>query len=86
MHRDYLFQQLNSYKNYWIENPKSYANFSANEEIANLTRITNFVKDEPNCFKRSLLKGHITGSALVTNKSFDKVLLTLHAKLKIWLL
>jgi 8-oxo-dGTP pyrophosphatase MutT (NUDIX family) len=34
---------------------------------------------------RSNWEGHLTGSGLVTNQSMDKVLLTLHAKLGLWL-
>lgn len=39
----------------------------------------------PNCFERSLLHGHFTGSAWVVDIDRKKVLLTHHAKLNKWL-
>lgn len=44
-----------------------------------------FVGDNPKCFERSNLPGHITGSVLITNSSLDRVLLTHHRKLGLWL-
>lgn len=46
---------------------------------------TRFVAENKNCFERSLLIGHVTGSALVLNSSRDSVLLTHHRKLDKWL-
>ena len=40
---------------------------------------------QPGCFDRSHLPGHLTGSALITTRDLDRVLLTLHAKLNRWL-
>lgn len=48
-------------------------------------RILDFVKNTPNCFERSHTAGHITGSAWLLNPAGDKVLMTLHRKLKRWL-
>ncbi len=48
-------------------------------------RILNFVTNTPDCFKRSHAPGHITGSAWLLNPKGDKVLMTLHKKLKRWL-
>lgn len=39
----------------------------------------------PNCFERSLLHAHFTGSAWVVNQDLSKALLTHHAKLDKWL-
>lgn len=47
--------------------------------------IIEFVKSYPNCFDRSLLIGHITGSAFIINKGKNKTLLTHHHKLEKWL-
>ncbi|MFN0118372.1 MAG: NUDIX hydrolase [Elusimicrobiota bacterium] len=54
-------------------------------DLAHKTKIIHFVENEPDCFKKSLLKGHVTGSAWVVDPSHHKVLLTLHKKLKKWL-
>ncbi len=48
-------------------------------------RIITFVKAHENCFERSLLIGHITGSAFIINKEKSKTLLTHHHKLEKWL-
>lgn len=47
--------------------------------------ILTFVETEPQCFERSHLAGHITGSAWVMNKTGTQVLLTHHKKLNKWL-
>jgi 8-oxo-dGTP pyrophosphatase MutT (NUDIX family) len=39
----------------------------------------------PNCFLRTHLPGHLTGSAWIVSGNGDKVLLVRHAKLKRWL-
>jgi 8-oxo-dGTP pyrophosphatase MutT (NUDIX family) len=48
-------------------------------------KMVEFIKNEPNCFERSLLKGHITGSAFIVNVQKTKTLLVNHAKLNRWL-
>lgn len=50
-----------------------------------IDQFSDFVKAEPRCFERHNPTGHVTGSALVTNSDFTKVLLTYHAKLQKWL-
>ena len=44
-----------------------------------------FVLNHPDCFERSLLSGHVTGSALVLDSSRKRILLTHHRKLNRWL-
>ncbi len=44
-----------------------------------------FISTTPDCFERSHREGHITGSAWLVNPAGDKVLLTLHRKLKRWM-
>jgi 8-oxo-dGTP pyrophosphatase MutT (NUDIX family) len=39
----------------------------------------------PDCYLRTHLPGHLTGSAWITNRSRDRVLLVKHAKLDKWL-
>ena len=48
-------------------------------------RILEFVSTTPDCFCRSCLQGHITGSAWLLNPAGDKALLTLHRNLKRWM-
>lgn len=48
-------------------------------------RIREFVLSNEDCFKRSLTKGHLTGSAWLVNVEGDQVLLTHHKKLNLWL-
>ena len=55
------------------------------EEAAMVIRYQDFVEENKNCFERSLLIGHVTGSALVVNSHHDSVLLTHHRKLNKWL-
>lgn len=44
-----------------------------------------FVESNPDCFERSLEKGHITGSAWIIDSTGSETLLTHHRKLNIWL-
>jgi 8-oxo-dGTP pyrophosphatase MutT (NUDIX family) len=45
----------------------------------------NFIEAFPNCFERSLEKGHFTGSCWLLNKDGSKALLMHHTKLNKWL-
>ena len=58
---------------------------SYNEEVDMLERVISFVESNNNCFDRTNLEGHITGSALLVNPEGNKVLLTHHKKLNKWL-
>lgn len=53
--------------------------------VDNAGRVRRLIETEPFAFSRELLSGHITGSAFVINQTRDKVLLTHHAKLNIWI-
>ena len=44
-----------------------------------------FVDAHPDCCERSLLQGHMTGSAWILDRDFRRVLLTHHRKLNRWL-
>jgi 8-oxo-dGTP pyrophosphatase MutT (NUDIX family) len=48
-------------------------------------RILRFVRAHEDCFERSLLEGHVTGSAWIVNGSRTRCLLTHHRKLERWL-
>jgi hypothetical protein len=79
--RNYLLNILRQYENKVL---KLYDN-QYSEQIEIIHKFVDFMKSSPNCFLRSNLYGHITGSAFVVNKSFSKVLFTYHAKLCRWL-
>jgi len=72
MHRRQLLDLLHHYS-------------SANkEEAATVSRFIKFVESTTDCFLRSHLQGHVTGSAWLVNAAADHVLLTHHRKLNIW--
>lgn len=48
-------------------------------------RLTAFVERRPDCFERSLLEGHVTGSAWLLDHGKEACLLTHHKKLGRWL-
>ncbi|WP_186646562.1 NUDIX hydrolase [Fluviispira vulneris] len=83
--REIILRALERYKDQSILGIfKSYEE-QTEEQLFALSRLTDFIKGEENCFQRSNLSGHVTGSSLVVNKDFTKVLMTFHAKLKKWL-
>jgi 8-oxo-dGTP pyrophosphatase MutT (NUDIX family) len=53
-------------------------------EVQFTKQITTFVQQNPDCFERSLLIGHVTGSAWILDKSHQFTLLTHHRKLDKW--
>ncbi len=73
MHRQPLLEQLAAYR----EGHPS--------ELETIERFIAFVERCPDCFERSLLEGHVTGSAWIVDDSGGKVLLTHHRKLDCWL-
>ncbi|MDP4258505.1 MAG: NUDIX hydrolase [Bacteroidota bacterium] len=54
------------------------------EELNMLEEMIRFVTDHPDCFERSLLEGHVTGSAWIVNPERSHVLLMHHFKLDKW--
>lgn len=44
----------------------------------------NFIVNNPTCFERSCIEGHITGSAWIVNSEFTHALLIHHKKLNKW--
>jgi 8-oxo-dGTP pyrophosphatase MutT (NUDIX family) len=54
-------------------------------ETAMLARVLAFVEAHPDCFERTLLVGHVTGSAWVVNPERTHTLLVHHARLRRWL-
>lgn len=55
------------------------------EERAIVLRIRELVSAHPDCFERTCLPGHITGSAWILSPDHRSVLLTHHRKLDRWL-
>ncbi len=55
------------------------------DETAMVRRFTDFVASHPDCFERSCVPGHVTGSAWVIDADRSRVLLTHHRKLGRWL-
>jgi 8-oxo-dGTP pyrophosphatase MutT (NUDIX family) len=55
------------------------------EEDARVARVRSLVESRPDCFERSCLPGHVTGSAWVLSADRRRFLLTHHRKLGRWL-
>jgi 8-oxo-dGTP pyrophosphatase MutT (NUDIX family) len=72
MHRNPLLQLLKNHQP------------STTEETQFKQQMIDFVEQNPDCFERSLLIGHITGSAWIVDKSRQFTLLTHHRKLDKW--
>ena len=72
MHRRPLLQELRNHQPFDVAEERS------------LRKTIEFVSRYPDCFERSLGHGHVTGSAWVVNSTSDRVLLTHHRKLRMW--
>ena len=66
-----------------LELLENHATFNEQEEQFRIETIQ-FVNENEQCFERELLKGHVTGSAWVLDKSRQYTLLTHHRKLDKW--
>ena len=55
------------------------------DEAPMVDRYLTFVRAHDDCFLRSQLSGHVTGSALVLDSNCERLLLTHHRKLNRWL-
>ncbi len=73
MHRDSLLALLDSHTPF------------DDTEMQMLDRFRGFVASQPQCFERSLLAGHVTGSAWILDANSAQVLLLHHRKLNRWL-
>jgi len=72
-HREWLLGRLGAYV------PAEEA------EAASHRRMSAFVQQHADCFDRRLSCGHITGSAWLLDRKAERVLLTFHRKLGMWL-
>lgn len=73
MHRRPFLQLLDTYRN---RHPN---------EAEVIDRFEHFVQQHEDCFERSCIPGHLTGSTFLVNQSGDSLLLTHHRKLDLWL-
>ena len=85
MHRHYLQNKLQQYGEIWSQLAKDQPWANPQLEIESRDRISKFTGENEDCFERHCPTGHITGSALITNLSMNRVLLTHHKKLNKWL-
>ena len=72
MNREEVIRQLRDYQVRWPGEGETVARF------------IEFVSANPDCFERGLPSGHVTGSAWVVDRTGDRVLLTHHKKLDMW--
>ncbi len=73
---DKRFKLWNALKNYKTE-------YESEKDF--IPELIKFVEDNENCFERTNLAGHVTGSAWILNPTNDKALMTHHKKLNLWL-
>lgn len=88
MKRTPILDALAEYRDHWITNISAaikHRSYDPGEEAIIADRFASFITSTPDCFERSHLAGHLTGSAIVVSEDFKEVLLTLHAKLGMWL-
>ncbi len=89
--REPLLNALATYRRLWLSDPPNlpstlrHKSYDPVEERTIVKKFDEFVGATPACFERSHAPGHITGSAIVVSEDFKEVLLTLHAKLGMWL-
>jgi len=76
-----FLQELELYGETWA----SGTSLDAAEQRKVLETFTEFTKNEPGCFERTTISGHITGSAVIVNEDMKQILLTHHRKLNEWL-
>jgi 8-oxo-dGTP pyrophosphatase MutT (NUDIX family) len=55
------------------------------EDRVRVDHVRQFVRNHPDCFERTCVEGHITGSAWVASRDGRRVVLVHHAKLDKWL-
>lgn len=79
-----MLNSLARYRDLWIVGRYPYLGQDTALEEKTWADLDAFIRREPQCLERACAEGHITASALIVNPSRDKVLLTLHAKLGMW--
>lgn len=85
MLRSSLLQALHHYGKTWLKHPHFFIDIDLEFESNTIQTVQHFIQENQNCFERTNIHGHVTGSALVTNPTLTRVLLTHHKKLGMWL-
>jgi len=73
MERNQLRERLKSYQTIY------------EDEKAFIPRFLSLLNNFPNCYERSLLSGHLTGSGWIVDRKAESVVLLHHKKLNRWL-
>jgi len=83
---EYITEILKDYKAMWLDPSSPHSRNFRDEEHDTLQAFHTFLSNSSySWFERSCRHGHFTGSALVTTPELNKVLLTHHRKLNLWL-
>jgi len=80
-----LLECIRRYEKTWAAGTIPYPGMDLTSEASNAATVAAFAKSGPDCFSRERPDGHITGSALVTDPSLSRVLMTHHKRLNKWL-
>lgn len=80
----FLHQSLASYEQSWLQQP-FFDDDSISKQYEHLQRFYELLAQASDPFARTTRPGHVTGSAFVIDMQMQRVLLTLHAKLNLWL-
>ena len=81
---DYVTWALEHYQKRWASQGLGYQGHDPRDEHERSEGFLDFATKHPTAYERSYGPGHFTGSALITTPQFDRVLLTHHAKLNLW--
>lgn len=85
MHRSDIIDSIRHYHAFLTSGKQPHKSFDMDEELDIINKFMMFIESTPDCFDRTSVAGHITGSAMVVSENFENVLLTLHGKLNKWL-
>jgi 8-oxo-dGTP pyrophosphatase MutT (NUDIX family) len=85
MHRQSIQNHLQLYREQMIPIMTSSPNFDPKHETETQARFIRFIAENNQCFERSSTTGHLTGSAMILDRSLTRIALTLHGKLNKWL-
>lgn len=83
--RELILNSLSIYQEKVLEGLFKNISFLVEEQFIALNKMFKFIQDNPNCFLRECLIGHVTGSAFIINSDYTKILFTNHAKLRKWI-
>lgn len=77
-------RQLDQYEAAW-KRPQFRHITDEAEERQHVGRFRSLLKQSPKPYDRGNYPGHVTGSAIILTSDFEKMLLTHHAKLNMWI-